>query len=400
VIDAKKTIVVTGIGVVSPYGIGWAALRDGMLAGKCCLQPATDLYPGFQGTLAKVGELPQLPESHNFSRSDKLAVLAARDAMSGFNGVSETLRASGIIMASTVAGLSEIDAEIARGAADWYRHGGLKRASSFSVSCVGAAVGKHLKIDGPNCTVSVACASGAMSIALGANMLLDGAAPMVLAGGSDALCPFTLSGFNSLQALDPQLCRPFDQNRQGLNIGEGAAVLLLETLAHARERGAPIHAVLRGWAMTNDASHPTAPRNDGAGLATCIGQALERSGCGIDEIGYVNAHGTGTPLNDIAETHAIERAFSGRATPIPVSSTKSYFGHCLGAAGALEAAITITAMQSGALFPTLRLTNPIESDSVDYLRGELRRVPLPVAMSVSAGFGGSNAALVFGRLSA
>jgi 3-oxoacyl-(acyl-carrier-protein) synthase len=239
-----------------------------------------------------------------------------------------------------------------------------------------------------------------MSIALGANMLLDGAAPMVLAGGSDALCPFTLSGFNSLQALDPQLCRPFDQNRQGLNIGEGAAVLLLETLAHARERGAPIHAVLRGWAMTNDASHPTAPRNDGAGLATCIGQALERSGCGIDEIGYVNAHGTGTPLNDIAETHAIERAFSGRATPIPVSSTKSYFGHCLGAAGALEAAITITAMQSGALFPTLRLTNPIESDSVDYLRGELRRVPLPVAMSVSAGFGGSNAALVFGRLSA
>ena len=150
--------------------------------------------------------------------------------------------------------------------------------------------------------------------------------------------------------------------------------------------------------MTNDASHPTAPRNDGAGLAACIGRALEMAGCGIDEIGYVNAHGTGTPLNDIAETHAFERAFSGRATPIPVSSTKSYFGHCLGAAGALEAAITITAMQAGALFPTLRLTDPIESDGVEYLRGELRRAILPVAMSVSAGFGGSNAALVFGRL--
>ena len=232
-IDAKKTIVVTGIGVVSPYGIGWDALRDGMLAGKCCLQPATDLYPGFQGTLARVGELPHLPESHHFSRSDKLAVVAAQDAVSGFSGSSATLRASGIVMASTVAGLSEIDAEIAKGAADWYRHGGLKRAASYSVSCVGAAVGKHLQIDGPACTVSVACASGAMSIALGANMLLDGAAPMVLAGGSDALCPFTLSGFNSLQALDPEPCRPFDQNRQGLNLGEGAAVLLLETLAHA-----------------------------------------------------------------------------------------------------------------------------------------------------------------------
>jgi 3-oxoacyl-(acyl-carrier-protein) synthase len=400
VIDTKKTIVVTGIGVVSPYGIGWAALRNGMLSSKSCLLPATDLYPGFQGTLARVGELPRLAEHHHFSRSDKLAVVAAQDAVSGFNGTSEILGKSGIVMASTVAGLSEIDAEIARGAADWYRHGGLTRAASYSVSCVGAAVSKHLQIDGPECTVSVACASGAMSIALGANMLLDGAAPMVLAGGSDALCPFTLSGFNSLQALDSKPCRPFDQNRQGLNLGEGAAVLLLETLADARQRGAPIHAVLRGWAMTNDASHPTAPRSDGAGLAACIHRALERAGCGINEIGYVNAHGTGTPLNDIAETHALERAFSGRAKPIPVSSTKSYFGHCLGAAGALEAAITITAMQEGALFPTLRLTNPIESDSVDFLRGQLRRQPLPLAMSVSAGFGGSNAALVFGRLRA
>jgi 3-oxoacyl-[acyl-carrier-protein] synthase II len=397
VIDAEKTIVVTGIGVVSPYGIGWAALRDGMLAGKSCLLPTTDLYPGFRGTLAQVGELPELAESHHFSRSDKLAVVAALDAVSGFNGSSETLRESGIVMASTVAGLSEIDAEIAKGAADWYRRGGLKRAATYSVSCVAAAVAETLKIQGPCSAVSVACASGAMSIALGANMLLDGAAPMVLVGGSDALCPFTLSGFNSLQALDASPCRPFDQNRQGLNLGEGAAVLLLETLAHATERGAPIHAVLRGWAMTNDASHPTAPRSDGAGLAACIHRALERAGCGIDEVGYVNAHGTGTPLNDIAETHAFERAFSGRSTPVPVSSTKSYFGHCLGAAGALEAAITITAMLEGALFPTLRLTEPIESDGVDYLRGELRRQPLPVAMSVSAGFGGSNAALVFGR---
>jgi 3-oxoacyl-(acyl-carrier-protein) synthase len=397
VIDAQKTIVVTGIGVVSPYGIGWAALRNGMLAGQCCLQPVTDLYPGFQGTAARVGELPQLPESHHLSRSDKLAVLAAQEAVVGFSGSRATLRASGIVMASTVAGLSEIDAEITKGAADWYRHGGLTRASSYSVSCVGAAVGRHLQIDGPACTVSVACASGAMAIALAANMLLDGAAPMVLTGGSDALCPFTLSGFNSLQALDSAPCRPFDQNRQGLNLGEGAAVLVLETLAHATDRGAAIHAILRGWAMSNDASHPTAPRSDGAGLASCIDRALEMADCGIDQVGYVNAHGTGTLLNDMAETHALERAFSGRATPIPVSSTKSYFGHCLGAAGALEAAITITAMQESALFPTLRLTDPIASESVDFLRGELRRQPLPVAISVSAGFGGSNAVLVFGR---
>jgi 3-oxoacyl-(acyl-carrier-protein) synthase len=394
VIDAKKTIVVTGIGVISPYGIGLSSLRDGMLRGECCLRQATELYPGFEGTVAVVNALPPPVEGHHYSRSDRLAMAAARDAVEGLSGFD--LRESGIVMASTVAGLTEIDPEISRGPAAWYRHGGLSRAASYSVSRVAASVGEHLGILGPACAVSVACASGAMAIALAANMLLDEAAPMVLAGGSDALCPFTLSGFNSLQALDQEPCRPFSQDRKGLNLGEGAAVLVLETLAHAQQRDARILAVLRGWAMTNDASHPTAPQKDGIGLAACIERALEMAACSVDEVGYVNAHGTGTPLNDIAETHAYENAFHGRSRPIPVSSTKSYFGHCLGAAGALEAAITITAMQAGALFPTLRLENPIESSKVDWARGELRREPLPVAMSVSAGFGGSNAALVFG----
>ena len=396
-IDAQKTIVVTGIGVISPYGIGLSSLQAGMLAGQCCFKPATELYPGFAGTVAAVGALPSLAEGHRYSRTDRMAMAAARDAVADFDGPASDLRESGIVMASTVGGLTEIDAEISRGPAAWYRHGGLSRAASYPVSRVAASVAEHLGIEGPACAVSVACASGAMAIALAANLLLDEAAPMVLAGGSDALCPFTLSGFNSLQALDPEPCRPFDQNRKGLNIGEGAAVLVLETLARATRRGARILAVLRGWAMTNDATHPTAPRKDGLGLACCIQRALEMAGCGIEDVGYVNAHGTGTPLNDIAETHAYESAFHGRSRPIPVSSTKSYFGHCLGAAGALEAAITITAMQTGALFPTLRLTDPIESSGIDWLRGELRRQPLPVAMSVSAGFGGSNAALVFGR---
>jgi 3-oxoacyl-[acyl-carrier-protein] synthase II len=396
VIDAQKTIVVTGIGVVSPYGIGLSRLQAGMLAGQCCLALATDLYPGFQGTVAPVGALPSLHDGHHYSRSDRLAMVAARDAVADIAGSCSSFRESGVVMASTVAGLTEIDPEISRGPAVWYRHGGLSRAASYSVSRVAASVGECLDILGPSCAVSVACASGATAMVLAANMLLDEAAPMVLAGGSDALCPFTLSGFNSLQALDADACRPFDQSRKGLNLGEGAAVLVLETLAHATRRGARIMAVLRGWAMTNDAFHPTAPQIDGIGLASCIQRSLEMAECSIEEVGYVNAHGTGTPLNDIAETHAYERAFHGRSRPIPVSSTKSYFGHCLGAAGALEAAITIMAMRAGVLLPTLRLTDPIESNQVDWLRGEPRRQPLPVAMSVSAGFGGSNVALVFG----
>ncbi len=395
----RETVVVTGVGVVSPYGVGLDRLQAGMLSGECCLSPTKDVYPGFEGTTAAVRGLP-LPANgadSRYSRSDRMAMLAARDAVANLDCESDAFRESGVFMASTVAGLSEIDPGIAEDPAAWYRRGdGLARAASYPPAHVADAVGEHLEVNGPRCAISAACASSAMAIALAANMLLDGAAPMMLAGGSDALCPFTLSGFSSLQALDPEPCRPFDQNRKGLNLGEGAAVLVLETLAAAEARNAEVFAVLRGWAMTNDAFHTTAPQTQGNGLADCMRLCMEMAEVSGNEIGYVNAHGTGTPLNDIAESNAYETAFRGRGRPVPVSSTKSYFGHCLGAAGALEAAITIIAVRCGALLPTLRLTDPIESPGVNWLRGEVRREPLPLAMSVSAGFGGSNTALIFG----
>jgi 3-oxoacyl-(acyl-carrier-protein) synthase len=402
VTDPRKTIVVTGVGVVSPYGIGLECLQAGMLSGDCRLLPTKDVYPGFEGTTAQVCGLPLTAKeaSSRYSRSDQLAMVAARNAVANFDGESVAFRKSGVLksgifMASTVAGLSEIDPGIAADPAAWYRAGGLERAASYPPAHVADAVGEDLGMGGPRCAVSAACASSAMAIALAAHMLLDGAAPMMLAGGSDALCPFTLSGFNSLQALDPAPCRPFDQNRKGLNLGEGAAVLVLETLEAAMARKAKVLAVLRGWAMTNDAFHTTAPHAQGSGLADCMRLAMEMAQVSCDEIGYVNAHGTGTPLNDVAEGNAYETAFRGRTGPVPVSSTKSYFGHCLGAAGALEAAVTITALRCGALLPTLRLTEPIESPSVNWLRGEVVRQELPLAMSVSAGFGGNNAALIF-----
>lgn len=397
--DIHKSIAITGVGVVSPYGIGLDTLQAGMLSGKSCLEPTRDIYPGFEGTTAQVREstLLEKDSTYRHSRTDQLAMMAAQDAMANSGGDRSRFRESGIVMASTVGGLTEIDTGIAKDPAAFYRRpSGLKQASTYPVAHVADAVGEHFEILGPRCAISVACASGAMAIALAANMLLEGAAPIILAGGSDPLCPFTLSGFNSLQALDPNPCSPFDQNRKGLNLGEGAAVLVLETLAGALARNASVLAVLRGWAMTNDAFHPTAPQKDGSGLADCISLSMEMAGVTGDEIGYVNAHGTGTPLNDSAEANAYESAFRGRKRPIPVSSTKSYFGHCLGAAGALEAAITIMAVRSGALLPTLRLTNPIDSPGVDWLRGEVKRQPLPLAMSASSGFGGSNTVLIFG----
>jgi 3-oxoacyl-[acyl-carrier-protein] synthase II len=402
--DIHKTIVVTGVGVVSPYGIGLDCMQTGMLAGKSCLAPAKDIYPGFEGTTAQVRELPLLTEEFRsrYSRTDQLAVVAAQDAIANSGFDNSAFRESGIVMANTVGGLTEIDTAIVQDPDAWYRRpGALLRGASYPFAHVADAVAEHFGIRGPRCALSVACASGAMAIALAANMLLDEAAPMILVGGSDPLCPFTLSGFNSLRALDPNPCTPFDQNRKGLNLGEGAAVLVLETLAGATARNAKVLAVLRGWAMTNDAFHSTAPQKEGNGLADCIRLSMEMAEISVDEIGYVNAHGTGTPLNDVAEANAYETAFRRRKRPIPVSSTKSYFGHCLGAAGALEAAITIMAVRSGALLPTLRLTHPIENPSVDWpgvdwLRGEVKRQPLPLAMSASSGFGGSNTVLIFG----
>ena len=391
-------VAITGIGIVSPFGRGLSALSSGLLGCRSCLAPLSIFDAGLDSrpTVAEIRELPNVGERANFrlSRTDHLAVLAALDTAKAAGECSDFLE-SGAIIATTVGGLSDIDPLIVSNPAHYYRDGGFANVTSYSSSHPADAVGAWLGLRGPCWGVSVACASGAMAIALAAGMVIAGDAPMMLAGGSDALAAYTLSGFNSLQALDPSPCRPFDKNRKGLNLGEGAAVFLLETLDHARARNAPILAILRGWAMTNDAFHQTAPDEQGRGLADSISSAVAMAGVTADAVGYVNAHGTGTLLNDVAEVKAYETAFQSRRSPIPVSSTKSYFGHCLGAAGALEAAVTIVSMRSATLFPTLRLSDPIESSAIDWLRGEPRRQPIPVGMTVSAGFGGSNTSLIF-----
>ncbi len=391
-------VAITGIGVVSPFGRGLDALSSGLLECRSCLKPLSIFEAGLDSppTVAEIKELPDVGDRPNFrlSRTDHLAVLAALDAAKGAGDCDDFLE-SGAIVATTVGGLSDIDPSIVSNPAEYYRAGQFAHATSYSSSHAADAVGAWLGLRGPCWGVSVACASGAMAIALAAGMVIAGDVPIMLAGGSDALAAYTLSGFNSLQALDPDPCRPFDKYRKGLNLGEGAAVFVLETVAHARARKAPILAILRGWAMTNDAFHQTAPDEQGRGLANSIGSAIAMAGVEPDAVGYVNAHGTGTLLNDVAEVKAYEMAFHGRRYPIPVSSTKSYFGHCLGAAGTLEAAVTVVSMRNATLFPTLRLTDPIESPVVDWLRGEPRRQPTPVGMTVSAGFGGSNTSLVF-----
>jgi len=391
-------VAVTGIGVISPFGAGFEAMCSGLLKCRSCLRPLTIFDSELESApvVAEIRDLPALNDhaGYRLSRTDRLAVHAALDAARAGKTATD-FQEGGALIATTVAGFAEILPSIASNPARYYHAGGFASVTAYPAYHPADAVGEWLGLHGPCWGVTVACASGAVAIALAASSILAGEVPMMLAGGSDALAPYTLSGFNSLQALDPDPCRPFDKNRKGLNLGEGAAVLVLETVEHAKARNAPILAVLRGWAMTNDAFHQTAPDEHGRGLAQCITQAMAMAHVDPGEIGYVNSHGTGTPLNDVAEVKAYETAFQGRSAPIPVSSTKSYFGHCLGAAGALEAAVTIAGMRSGALFPTLRLTDPIESPAVDWLAGEPRPRQLPLAMTVSAGFGGSNASLIF-----
>jgi len=395
---SSNQVAITGIGAISPFGQGLPALKSGLLECRSCLKPLSIFDSGLSPApvVAEIPELPNVDQRPGFrlSRTDHLAVLAALDAAKVAGECSDFVEA-GAIIATTVAGLSEIEPGIVSDPAKYYRAGGFARATSYQPSHPADAVRVWLGLRGPCWGVSVACASGAMAIALAATMVMTGDAPIMLAGGSDALAHYTLSGFNSLRALDPDPCRPFDKNRKGLNLGEGAAVFVLETLEHARSRHARVIAVLRGWAMTNDAFHHTAPDEQGRGLADSIVSAMAMADVAADAIGYVNSHGTGTPLNDIAEVKAYETGFRARSSPVPVSSTKSFFGHCLGAAGALEAAVTIAGMQASALFPTLRLTDPIESPAVDWLMGEPRQQPIPVGMTVSAGFGGSNTSLIF-----
>jgi 3-oxoacyl-[acyl-carrier-protein] synthase II len=374
-------IAITGMGAMTPYG-GVDSLFNGLMECRSCLELLsifeTDLDP-----VPVVGQIRHIPpvevrRGGRLSRTDKLSVLASRGAVdqAGLDG--HSIARAGVVFATTVGGLAELSPEVARDPRAYYGKNGLPvsypRGHAADIVC------SDLGIEGPRLGISTACAS----------------VSVMLAGGGEALCWFTISGFHALQSLDPFPCKPFDLERNGLNIGEGAGVLVLENMRYALERKAEILAVLLGWGMSNDAYHLTAPDENGSGLAESIHRALRMAKVAPDAIGYVNAHGTGTHLNDIAEAKAYRKISQTRSSALNVSSTKSYFGHTLGAAGTLEAIATILSLRHGVLFPTLRLSHPLEIPGVDWLRNGVRRQQLELAISASAGFGGSNTSLLFG----
>ncbi|HWE30719.1 MAG TPA: beta-ketoacyl-[acyl-carrier-protein] synthase family protein, partial [Polyangia bacterium] len=260
-------------------------------------------------------------------------------------------------------------------------------------------VARHLGVHGPRTTIMTACSSSATAIGYAADRIRLGHVDVALAGGAEGLTRLTYAGFGCLRATAPgdEPCRPFDAERKGLTLGEGAAVLVLEDHERARARGATIYAVVAGWGITADAHHMTAPHPEGDGAARAMHMALDDARLPADVIGYVNAHGTGTPHNDAAETLAIKRVFGARAPSVPVSSIKSMVGHTLGAAGAIEAAASVLSLARGFVPPTVNLRTPDPAFGLDYVPGAARELEVEAILSNSFAFGGNNTVLAFRR---
>ena len=394
-----RRIVVSGMGIVSPFGAGLMTFWTGLSAGTCAIKPATLVETeGFRSRIA--AEVPadvvaRLASSSRRSRADRLALAAASEALADADLDGRDRRAAALVVGAMGGGMYEAE--------EWYweeaRSGKpspkIRALRSILPDAHAEALGSRLGIDGPKETLVMACASGAAAIALGADLVRQGAVTAALCGGVDALTRICFMGFNALRLLDPEPCRPFDRGRRGMSIGEGAAFVVLEDAERCRARGGRVYGGFLGSGMTTDAYHVTAPHPDGEGMIRAMTLALQTAGVAPGAVGYVNAHGTATPQNDRTEALALCRVFGeGR---VLVSSTKSLVGHTMAAAGSVEAVATVLALQHGLLPPTANLVNADPEIPFDCIPGEARPAAVDIALSNSFGFGGQNVSLVFGR---
>lgn len=397
-------VVITGAGVVSALGIGWAANAEGFRGGRPAFGPVSVFDASRQRTkIAAEVKLPANLPTYGLSArqagrlvpATHLLLLAATEAwgQAGWEPSADLP----LVLGTTAGGMAmgEVYYHQAVNSPRRQRHQPT-RALHYQMQIQGRLAAEALGFQGPITIVSNACASGANALGLAADMIRCGRAERALAGGYDALCQMVFAGFDSLQALSPSPCRPFDAGRDGLSLGEGAAVVTLETLASARRRGAEILGELAGYASTIDLHHLTQPHPEGAAAFESMSQACAQAGVNPEQIGYLNAHGTGTLLNDRAEALAIQRWAGVHARTIPVSSTKAAIGHTLGAAGAIEAVVCLMALREQWLPPEITLENPDPICCFPLVR-KPTDAPVNLALSNSFGFGGVNASLVLRR---
>ncbi len=409
----RRRIVVTGIGCISPLANDWPDTWKALVAGESGVAPITKFdtsrYKTRFAAEAKNFDPVALlgaKEARRMDRFTQFALAAALQAVehSGLKIEAANRDRVGAVIGTGIGGVSTMTEQMTVLA-----ERGPDRVSPFLVPMMLADTAPgmlaiQLGIRGPNLAVITACATGSNTIGEAAELIRRGSAEVVLAGGAEAaVIPLALAGLGAMNALstrndDPQRAsRPFDRNRDGFVIGEGAAVLVLESLEYAQGRGAKILAEVTGYGTSDDAYHISAPAENGAGAALCMKLALENASLRPQDIDYINAHGTSTLLNDKSETAAIKTTFGAQAYRIPISSTKSMTGHLLGASGALEAAVCVQVIQEGLMPPTINYETPDPECDLDYVPNQARQKNVRHVMSNSFGFGGHNATLILSR---
>lgn len=407
-------VVVTGMGAVTPLGTSVAQFWDGLVAGRSGVRRITQFdASGFDCQVA--GEVPDFDpadyldskEVRRMSRTSHLAIAAAREAatQAGLDRDRLDGERMGVLVGSAIGGLEKSDEAIGD-----FRSRGSVRAKPFSVTASipnmpAHYISREFQTFGPLACITTACATGTQTVAEAAEYIRRGVVDVMFAGGAEAtIRDFAIAGFSGMKALPThfndrpaEASRPFDVNREGFVYSEGAGILVLESLEHARRRGAQIIAEVLGGASSSDAFHVAAPDPSGMGAIRAMRWALDSARVNPAQIGYINAHGSSTPLNDPLETQVIKEVFGERAYDIPVNSTKSMIGHPMGASGTLEAIVCIQTINTGVLHPTINLNEPDPACDLDYVPNVAREAKVDVAMSNSFGLGGQNACVVVSR---
>ena len=397
-----KRVAITGVGIFCSIGKNVEEFGRSLKNGQSGIGPITlfdtSKYPckiGAEIRDYRSEDYFGKKELKKISRTDQFALIASEEAVKTSDIHSYPPEEVGVCLGAGAGGMFE---------AETYHREILVKGKSkpsliwpFIPSFTTDRVAEHFGFSGPKFTITTACSSSATAIGYGADLIRNGRCKAVVCGGSDALSELTFGGFNSLKATDPSPCKPFDRKRAGMSLGEGAGIVILEDLDEALGRGTQIYAEFLGYGIGGEAYHITAPEPTGIREARIMREAIKESGIKVSEVDYINAHGTGTPLNDKVETVSIKNVFGERAYSIPISSIKSSVGHCLGSAGAIEAVASVLSIMHQFVPPTLNHEKGDEDCDLDYVPGKWRGLKVEVVLSNSFAFGGNCTTLLFGK---
>jgi 3-oxoacyl-[acyl-carrier-protein] synthase II len=395
-----RRVAITGIGLVTALGITREETWRRMLDGACGMRPvsafdATGYRSQIAGEvdMARVQDACTRHERRRLSRSEQIGITAADEAVRDA-GLSAASQRVGVLLGAGTADLIRNEEYFFTTLDRGIRRARPSQAWNHFANTPADVIAARFGFEGQRACIVAACSSSTIAIGQAADAIRLGRLDAAITGGTDALARLTYSGFNALRLMDPEPCRPFDRGRSGMNIGEGAGILVLEEMEHARRRGAPIYGELAGYSLACEAFHPTAPEPEGKPVAAVVRGALADARIASDDVDHINAHGTATPQNDKAEGRGFRAVFGDRVTRIPVTSLKSMIGHCLGAAGAVEAAVMALTVARGIVPPTINHCETDEECGVDVVANTPRAQRVRCAVSTSLAFGGNDSALV------